>query len=50
MQLDGKMLVNNRWCVIADAPEGGFFKRLSDGVMLWFRARGTAKTTRANPE
>lgn len=35
--LDGKTLVESPLIVLADAPLGGFWKRSSDGVMLWFR-------------
>ncbi len=35
--LDGKTLVERPLIVLADAPEGGFWKRFSDGTMLWFR-------------
>lgn len=35
--LDGKTLLERPIVVLADAPEGGFFKRLGDGVMLWFK-------------
>jgi D-alanyl-D-alanine carboxypeptidase (penicillin-binding protein 5/6) len=37
VQLDGKSVVERPIVALADAPEGGFFKRLADGVMLWFK-------------
>jgi D-alanyl-D-alanine carboxypeptidase (penicillin-binding protein 5/6) len=35
--LDGKTLVEQPLVALEDAPEGGFFKRLSDGVWMWFQ-------------
>ncbi|MGA9342148.1 MAG: D-alanyl-D-alanine carboxypeptidase family protein [Rhodanobacteraceae bacterium] len=41
--LDGKPLLERPLIVLADAPLGGFFKRLSDGVWMWFKGDpGTA--------
>ncbi len=37
VSLDGKSVLERPIVVLADAPEGGFFKRLGDGVMLWFK-------------
>ncbi|MEZ5460876.1 D-alanyl-D-alanine carboxypeptidase family protein [Dokdonella sp.] len=44
VELDGKLLLERPIVVMASAPEGGFFKRLSDGVMLWFNSSDEAET------
>ncbi|WP_414648913.1 D-alanyl-D-alanine carboxypeptidase family protein [Dokdonella sp.] len=38
VQLDGKTLLERPIVVLADAAEGGFFKRMLDSVMLWFES------------
>lgn len=38
VELDGKTLVERPIVVLEDAAEGGFFKRMVDGVMLWFQS------------
>jgi D-alanyl-D-alanine carboxypeptidase (penicillin-binding protein 5/6) len=40
--LDGKSLAERPLVVLADAPEGGFFKRLYDGVWMWFEGAPAA--------
>ena len=35
--LDGKSVAERPLVALAESPEGGFFKRLRDGVMLWFK-------------
>ena len=40
--LDGKTLIERPLIALADAPEAGFFGRLSDGIWLWFK--GDQKT------
>jgi serine-type D-Ala-D-Ala carboxypeptidase (penicillin-binding protein 5/6) len=40
--LDGKVLVERPLVALADAPEAGFWGRLSDGIMLWWK--GDAKS------
>ncbi|MEO8671728.1 MAG: D-alanyl-D-alanine carboxypeptidase family protein [Tahibacter sp.] len=35
--LDGKPITEQPIIALVDAAEGGFFKRLGDGVMLWFK-------------
>jgi D-alanyl-D-alanine carboxypeptidase (penicillin-binding protein 5/6) len=35
--LDGKTLLERPLVSLADAPEAGFWGRLSDGVLLWFK-------------
>ena len=35
--LDGKALADEPVVVLNEAPEGGFFKRLGDGMMMWFK-------------
>lgn len=36
--LDGKVLVERPLIALNDAPEGGFWRRFSDGVVLWFKS------------
>lgn len=38
VELDGKILLERPIIVLEDAVEGGFFKRMLDGVMLWFQS------------
>ena len=38
VELDGKILLERPIIVLEDAVEGGFFKRMVDGVMLWFQS------------
>ena len=45
VQLDDKTLVDRPIVVLNDAPEGGFFKRMYDGVMLWFESDDAPATT-----
>ncbi|HKE48374.1 MAG TPA: D-alanyl-D-alanine carboxypeptidase family protein [Rhodanobacteraceae bacterium] len=45
--LDGKTLVEQPLVALADAPEGGFFKRLSDGVWMWFKGDAGPATSTA---
>jgi len=40
--LDGKVLVERPLVTLAEAPEAGFWGRLSDGIMLWWK--GEAKS------
>ena len=47
VQLDGKTLIERPIVVLADTPEGGFFKRLYDGVMLWFESDQKSVATEA---
>ncbi|MCE5233667.1 MAG: D-alanyl-D-alanine carboxypeptidase family protein [Mizugakiibacter sp.] len=43
VSLDGKPVAQRPLVALADAPEGGFFKRLSDAVLLWFQGgKGSA--------
>ena len=35
--LDGKTLVERPLVALADAPEAGFWGRMSDGILLWFK-------------
>jgi len=42
--LDGKVLVERPLVSIADAPEGGMWRRFSDGVALWFKGTATTQT------
>ncbi|MDE2083448.1 MAG: serine hydrolase [Xanthomonadaceae bacterium] len=37
VSLDGKILVERPLVALADAPEAGFFGRLSDSIWLWFK-------------
>lgn len=36
VELDGKKLLETPLVALDDYPEGGFFKRLGDSIMLWF--------------
>jgi D-alanyl-D-alanine carboxypeptidase (penicillin-binding protein 5/6) len=47
VSLDGKTLVEEPLVALADGPEGGFFKRLSDGVWMWFKGDAGPATTTA---
>lgn len=38
LSLDGKVLAERPLIALADAPEGGFFKRISDGFWLWWES------------
>lgn len=38
LSLDGKVLVERPLVALAEAPEGGFFKRISDGFWLWWES------------
>jgi len=35
--LDGKVLVERPLVALTDAPEAGFWGRMSDGILLWFK-------------
>jgi D-alanyl-D-alanine carboxypeptidase (penicillin-binding protein 5/6) len=35
--LDGKILVERPLVALEEAPEAGFWGRLSDGILLWFK-------------
>ncbi len=45
VQLDGKTLLERPIVVLNDAAEGGFFKRMVDGVMLWFESDEKSEST-----
>jgi len=45
--LDGKILVEQPLVALTEAPEGGFFKRLSDGVWMWFKGDAGPATSTA---
>jgi D-alanyl-D-alanine carboxypeptidase (penicillin-binding protein 5/6) len=47
VDLDGKTLVDAPLVALADAPEGGFFKRLSDGMWMWFKGDAGPATSTA---
>jgi D-alanyl-D-alanine carboxypeptidase (penicillin-binding protein 5/6) len=47
VQLDGKTLVEQPLTALDAGDEGGFFKRLSDGIILWFK--GDSGSTAAAP-
>ncbi len=38
LSLDGKVLAERPLVALADAPEAGFFKRISDGFWLWWES------------
>jgi D-alanyl-D-alanine carboxypeptidase (penicillin-binding protein 5/6) len=41
--LDGQPVLTQPLVALADAPEGGFFSRLWDTIMLWFHSDGAKK-------
>lgn len=45
VELDGKILLERPLVAMADVPEGGLFKRLTDGVHLWFKGDEEAPAT-----
>lgn len=47
--LGDKTLSEHPLVALADAPEGGFFKRLYDDVWLWFEGDAGARTNEAAP-
>ncbi|HET6632537.1 MAG TPA: D-alanyl-D-alanine carboxypeptidase family protein [Rhodanobacteraceae bacterium] len=47
--LDGKTLLTRPLVALADVGKGGVFKRLSDGVMLWFHDDSTPTDTELKP-
>ena len=47
VQLDGKPLVQRPLVALADGPEGGFLKRFSDGVWMWFKGDGGSSVSDA---
>lgn len=49
VSLDGKPVAQRPLVALADAPEGGFFKRLSDAVLLWFQG-GKGSTPEQQPD
>jgi D-alanyl-D-alanine carboxypeptidase (penicillin-binding protein 5/6) len=47
VQLDGKMLVEQPLIALDETPEGGFFKRLYDGTVMWFKGDAGPATSTA---
>lgn len=45
ISLDDHVLVTRPVVALADAPEGGFFSRLWDTIMLWFHGSDDGQTT-----
>ncbi|MEO7916274.1 MAG: serine-type D-Ala-D-Ala carboxypeptidase, partial [Dokdonella sp.] len=45
VELDGKILLERPLIALADVAEGGFFKRISDGVWMWFKGDEAAEPT-----
>lgn len=45
VKLDDKVLLERPIVVLNDAAEGGFFKRMTDSVMLWFESDDAPKET-----
>ena len=50
--LDGKSLLERPLIALADGAEGGFFKRMSDGAVMWFKgdAQGKVSTEAAKSQ
>jgi len=47
--LDGKPVLDAPLVALQDAPQGGFFKRLWDAILLWFHGGGSGNTTTTVP-
>ncbi|HEV7490934.1 MAG TPA: D-alanyl-D-alanine carboxypeptidase family protein [Rhodanobacteraceae bacterium] len=47
VQLDGKTLVEQPLIALDEAAEGGFFKRLYDGTVMWFKGDAGPATSTA---
>ncbi|MBS0431864.1 MAG: D-alanyl-D-alanine carboxypeptidase [Proteobacteria bacterium] len=47
--LEGKAVLDAPLVALQDAPQGGFFKRLWDAILLWFHGSGTGNTTTSVP-
>jgi D-alanyl-D-alanine carboxypeptidase (penicillin-binding protein 5/6) len=47
--LEGKSVLDAPLVALQDAPQGGFFKRLWDAILLWFHGGGTGNTSTAVP-
>lgn len=43
VELDGKTLLERPLIALADVSEGGFFKRITDGVLLWWKGDETTE-------
>jgi D-alanyl-D-alanine carboxypeptidase (penicillin-binding protein 5/6) len=50
VQLDDKILLERPLIALADGAEGGFFKRFSDGVWMWFKGDAGASVSAAAPK
>ncbi len=47
VQFDGKALVHSPLVALVDGPEGGFFKRFSDGIWMWIKGDGGSSVSDA---
>jgi D-alanyl-D-alanine carboxypeptidase (penicillin-binding protein 5/6) len=47
--LDGKTLLERPLIALADAPEAGFWGRMSDGILLWFKGDKAGSDVSAVP-
>jgi D-alanyl-D-alanine carboxypeptidase (penicillin-binding protein 5/6) len=50
ISLDGKTLLTKPVVALADAPEGGFFSRLWDTILLWFHGNHSDQQTTVEPK
>ena len=50
VKLDDKILFEHPLIALADGAEGGFFKRFSDGVWMWFKGDPGANVSAAAPK
>jgi D-alanyl-D-alanine carboxypeptidase (penicillin-binding protein 5/6) len=50
VKLDDKVLLERPLIALADGAEGGFFKRFSDGVWMWFKGDPGAGISTAAPK
>ena len=50
VKLDDKVLFERPLIALSDGDEGGFFKRFSDGVWMWFKGDAGANVSAAAPK
>ena len=50
IELDGKTLLERPLIALAQGEEGGFFKRMSDGALLWWKGDAGPAVSTAAPK
>ena len=50
VELDGKTLLERPLIALAQGEEGGFFKRMSDGALLWWKGDAGPAVSTAAPK